>query len=53
MKPYGNKKATPQRMARKRMRRDVFVANRKESKLRREARRLLRQQALETASESE
>jgi len=32
-KALGNKKSVPQRMARKRMRRDVFVYNRKAKKL--------------------
>ena len=32
-KSFGNKKTVPSRMARKRLRRDVFVANKKAKKL--------------------
>ena len=42
MKSYPNSKTMPQRMARKRMRRDVFIANKKASKLRRKSERLER-----------
>lgn len=42
MKSYGTRATVPQRMARKRMRRDVFVANSKATKLRRKAVRLLK-----------
>ena len=41
-KSYPNKGTTPQRMVRKRTRRDVFVANRRMGKLAKEARRLER-----------
>ena len=43
-KSYPTKASMPQRMARKRARRDVFVANKKASKLRRKAARIARQQ---------
>lgn len=42
LKSYPTKKTMPQRTARKRARRDVFLANRKMGKLAREARRLER-----------
>jgi hypothetical protein len=41
-KAYPKENATPQRMARKRMRRDVFLFNKKASKLRRKTIRLER-----------
>lgn len=41
-KSYGSKASTPSRMSRKRMRRDVFLANNKMAKARRKARRLER-----------
>jgi len=41
-KSYPIVKDTPQRTARKRMRREVFMANKKASKLRRKAERLKR-----------
>jgi hypothetical protein len=44
MKSYPTKQSMPQRMARKRMRRDVFVANKKAAKARRKSARLARQQ---------
>jgi hypothetical protein len=47
MRAYLTKKNTPQRMARKRARRDVFVANKKAAKVRRKEQRLLRR-ALQT-----
>ena len=43
-KSYPNKTSMPQRMARKRMRRDVFVVNKKATKLRQKAARLLRKE---------
>jgi len=42
-KPYPTKATTPQRMARKRSRRDIFVANKKMAKMRRKAARMARQ----------
>ncbi len=42
MRGYPTKKTMPQRMSRKRLRRDVFVANKKATKLRRKAARLSR-----------
>jgi hypothetical protein len=39
MKSYPTKKTTPQRMTRKRMRREVFVANKKAARLARKVRR--------------
>jgi len=36
---YGNKKSVPQRMARKRLRQEVFMKNKKASKLRRKLQR--------------
>lgn len=41
-KSYGNQKSTKSRMARKHMRREVFVANKKMAKTRRKAARLAR-----------
>lgn len=46
-KSYPNKKTAPQRMTRKRMRRDVFVANKKAAKLARKAARLERKSLAE------
>jgi len=43
-KSYATKAGTPQRMARKKMRRDVFVFNRRAAKLRRKEARMARQQ---------
>jgi len=47
-KSYPTRKTMPQRMARKRARRDVFMANRKASRLRRKAARLERRSREET-----
>lgn len=44
MLPYHNKKTAPSRMARKRSRQDVFIKNKKATRLRRKAARLLRKQ---------
>ena len=41
-KSYGTKAETPSRMARKHMRRDVFVTNKKMAKAQRKAARLAR-----------
>jgi hypothetical protein len=41
-KSYGNQKSTPSRMSRKRMRRDVFMGNKKMAKALRKAARLER-----------
>jgi hypothetical protein len=41
-KSYGTKATTPSRMARKRMRRDVFIGNKKMAKALRKAARLER-----------
>ena len=41
-KAYPNSSTTPQRMSRKRLRRDVFLANKKASHARRKAKRLER-----------
>lgn len=41
-KAYGKKVSSPSRMTRKRMRRDVFLANKKAAKIARKARRLER-----------
>jgi hypothetical protein len=46
MKAYGIKSIVPSRMARKRMRREVFVTNKKASKIARKLRRL-KQKSLE------
>ena len=46
-KAYPTVKSTPQRMARKRMRRDVFVANKKMAKIARKAARLERKSVQE------
>ena len=43
-KSYGTRKSTSSRMARKHMRRDVFVSNKKMAKARRKAARLERRQ---------
>lgn len=40
--PYGNKKTSPQRMSRKRLRSEVFIKNRKATKRARAARLELR-----------
>jgi hypothetical protein len=45
MKSYPTAKDTPQRMARKHMRREVFQANKKATKIRRKAERLARRAA--------
>lgn len=42
-KSYPNKKTTPQRMARKRSRQDVFQFNRKAAKARRKAAKIARE----------
>lgn len=39
MKAYGNKKTVPSRMARKRLRQDVFMKNKKATKLRKKLQR--------------
>jgi hypothetical protein len=41
-KAYPNKKSTPSRMTRKRLRRDVFLSNKRLAKAARKARRLER-----------
>ena len=41
-KSYPTKKTTPQRMSRKRLRRDIFVANKKMAASARKAKRLAR-----------
>jgi hypothetical protein len=46
-KSYPTKATTPQRMARKRTRRDVFVFNRRAAKLRRKEARIARQTLVE------
>jgi len=51
-KSYGTRKSTPSRMVRKHLRRDVFVFNRKASKVRRKAKRLERR-SLESLKEIE
>jgi hypothetical protein len=43
-KPYPTSATAPQRMTRKRARRDVFVANKKVAKLARKERRLFRRE---------
>jgi hypothetical protein len=44
MNSYGNKKTVPSRMARKRLRQEVFMKNKKESKLRKKLQREARAQ---------
>jgi hypothetical protein len=46
-KSYPKVTTTPQRMARKRMRRDVFLANKKAAKIRRKVQRLERKSSVE------
>jgi hypothetical protein len=46
MKSYATKATTPQRMTRKRLRREVFVFNKKEARLRRKENRLKRKSLL-------
>jgi hypothetical protein len=45
-KSYGTKVTVKQRMARKRMRRDVFLANKRMAKVARKARRLERKSSV-------
>lgn len=45
-KSYATKKVTPQRMSRKRMRRDVFMANKKMTKVRRKVARAERKSSV-------
>jgi hypothetical protein len=49
MIPYPKRKDTPSRLTRKQARRNVFIKNRKESKLRRETKKQLRATVLEDA----
>lgn len=44
MTPYPKRKDTPNRLTRKQARRNVFIANKKDAKLRRAKRRELRQE---------
>lgn len=46
-KAYGTRKTVPQRMSRKRARRDVFMANARMAKVARKARRLERKSLAE------
>jgi len=47
-KSYPDRKSTPSRMARKRMRRDVFIVNKKMARVARKARRLERKSQEQT-----
>jgi hypothetical protein len=50
-KSYGNQKSTPSRMARKHMRREVFIFNKKMAKVARKARRLERKSLVQEQGE--